>query len=254
MKFYSVAKDDHEFLVVLGENNSSPRESPLRMSNPLKGERPLFVLKHPKYRIGDKDAFNLAWTMVKSSFGWEENWLMPLIRNIRGGSVENPQYIDNSMAGLFKAAHRVGAMTIPVYGYEQRGSLYLTLNPFEAIPDNALLGFLLWTRELQPIDVKDSKNTHFVEQFFNDYCEYVRGNAHSIRLVYVDEELQYLGRKNYCKSEVTLSDLYYDDVKFCATYGDTVSHVDNIYGDISERMIADLLGCSNIKELKDESE
>lgn len=254
MKFYAATRDSHEFLVVVEKNNSSPRESPLHMSDPVKGERPLFVLSHPKYSIGDKDAFSLGWTMVKSSLGWEENWMMPLIRNIHGESIDNPQYIDNSMSGLFKAAHRVGAMAIPVYGYEQGESLCLTLNPFETIPNIALLGILLWTRELQPGDARNSNINLIAEQIFQGYRDYVLGDIYSIRLVHVDEELCYLGRKNYCKSEVALSDLYYDDVKFCSLYGDTISRADNIYGDIGEQGIANLLECSDIEELKDESE
>lgn len=255
MKFYDVTRNGHEFLVVVEKNNSSLRESPLHMSDPVKGERPLFVLNHPRYSIGDKDAFNLAWAMVKSASGWKENWLMPVIRKSDGGSVRNPQYVDtSSMSGLFEAARMVEATVIPVYGYEQKESLCLTLNPFIAIPGNTLLGILLWTRELQPGDTGNSNINLTAEQIFQGYRDYVLGDTYSLRLVCVDEELQYLGRKNYFKSEVTLSDLYYDDVKFCALHGDTVSTINNIYGEIGGQEITDIFECSSAVELKDGSE
>ena len=72
-QYYKATYDDRPVLVRV-EQDDHP-EDPLTWTDPIQDKRPLFVMSHPNYVLGDKDAVDKGWQLVTEASGFDPNWM-----------------------------------------------------------------------------------------------------------------------------------------------------------------------------------
>ena len=74
MSEYYKAVYDGKTVLVRVEQDDHPG-NPLTRSDPIRDPRPLFVMSHPRYDLGDEDAVDKGWELVKKSPKFDKGWL-----------------------------------------------------------------------------------------------------------------------------------------------------------------------------------
>lgn len=244
--YYRAKKDGGEVLVIC-EYDTFDQESPLTWTDPVNDHRPLFVLSHRRYNLGDEYAEDTAWKLFKAADKWNDDWLDEEIMIQEDGlwistGEDNPDYInlDDGLEAIITAADRIDAHVMPVYTYDHSG-IHLSLGrdyPFNSPWDAGCIGIMLWTQEQQHAweNGAESDARKVMESYFEEYRQYVEGEVYTLSVIEVPEELEDME----------------DDLDFCIEQGNEISSCGGVYlssrYDI-ETACLDLFGLTDVEEL-----